>query len=130
MWFRILSLIIATALLAKAAIALSIPARFYTERQRQYASLSPPTRVLVPPVVIVGLALVAWYATIFHYKPWGWIVTASLTALACISVYQLSRWATHRHRMRKVVANPNVGRVDWLILAIGAVFVALAVYVY
>src|SRR4029453_2626688 len=36
-----------------------------------------PTKVLVPPVVIVGLALVAWYATIFHYKPWGWIVTAS-----------------------------------------------------
>ena len=130
MWFRILSLIIATALLGKAAIALSMPARFYAERQRQYASLSPPTKVLVPPVVIVGLALVAWYATIFHYKPWGWIVTASLTALACVSVYQLSRWATHRHWMRKVVADPRVWRVDWLLLAIGTLFVVLAVYVY
>jgi hypothetical protein len=130
MWFRTLSLIIATALLGKAAIALSIPVRFYAERQRQYASLSPPTKVLVPPVVIVGLALVAWYATIFHYKPWGWIVTASLTALACVSVYQLSRWATHRHKMQKVVANPKVWRVDWLLLAIGALFVVLAVYVY
>ena len=130
MWFRILSLIIAAALLVKAAIALFMPARFYDERERQYASVSPPTKVLVPPVVIVGLALVAWYATIFHYRPWGWIVTASLTALACVSVYQLSRWATHRHRMRTVVANPNVWRVDWLLLAIGALFVALAVYVY
>ena len=130
MWFRILSLIIAAALLVKAAIALSMPARFYAERQRQYASVSPPTKVLVPPVVIVGLALVAWYATIFHYRPWGWIVTTSLTALACVSVYQLSRWATHRHRMRKAVANPNVWRVDWLLLAIGALFGALAVYVY
>lgn len=130
MWFKILSLIIATALLGKAAIALSMPGRFYAERQRQYASLSPPTKVLVPPVLIVGLALMAWYATIFHYKPWSWIVTASLTALACVSVYQLCRWATHRHRMSRVVANPNVGRVDWVLLAIGALFVALAVYVY
>ncbi len=130
MSFRILSLLMAAALLGKAAIALSMPARFYAERQRQYASVSPPTKVMVPPVVILGLTLVAWYATIFHYKPWGWIVTASLTALACASGYQLSRWPTHRHRMRKVVAKPNVSRVDWLLIAIGALFVALAVYVY
>ena len=129
-WFRTLSLVIAAALLGKAALALSMPGRFYAERQRQYASVSPPARVLVPPVVIVGLALAAWYATIFHYKPWGWVVTASLTALACLSVYQLSRWETHRHRMRKVVANPNVWRVDCLLLAVGALFAALALFVY
>jgi hypothetical protein len=32
--------------------------------------------------------------------------------------------------MQKVVANPKVWRVDWLLLAIGALFVVLAVYVY
>jgi hypothetical protein len=129
-WFRMLSLVIAAALLVKAAIALSMPGPFYAERQRQYASVSPPAKVLVPPVVIVGLALVAWYATIFHYRPWGWIVTASLTALACGSVHSLSRWETHRQRMRKVVANPKVWRVDCLLLAVGALFAALALFVY
>jgi hypothetical protein len=89
-WFRTLSLVIAAALLGKAALALSMPGRFYAERQRQYASVSPPAKVLAPPVVIAGLALAAWYATIFHYQPWGWVVTASLTALACLSVHQLS----------------------------------------
>ena len=130
MWFRILSLVIAAALLGKAAIALSMPGRFYAERQRQYASVSPPAQVLVPPVVIAGLASAAWYATIFHYQPWGWVVTASLTALACGSVHQLFRWETQRQRMGKVVASPNVWRVDCLLLAIGALFVALAVFVY
>ncbi len=130
MWFRILSLIIAAALLGKAAIALSMPGRFYAERQRQYASVSPPARVLVPGAVIAGLASVAWYATIFQYQPWGWIVTASLTALACGSIHQLVRWETQRQRMRKVVANPNVWRVDCLLLVIGVLFVALAVFVY
>ena len=130
MWFRVLSLVIAAALLGKAAIALSIPGRFYAERHRQYASVSPPTKVLVPPVVIVALALAAWYATIFQYKPWGWVVTASLTALACVSIHQLSRWETHRQRMQRVVVNPKVWRVDCLLLAVGALFVVLAVFVY
>ena len=130
MWFRTLSLVIAAALLGKAAIALSMPGRFYAERQRQYASVSPPAEVLAPPIVIVALALAAWYATFFHYKPWGWVVTAALTALAGGSVHQLSRWEAHRHRMRKVVASPNVWRVDCLLLAVGALFAALALFVY
>jgi len=129
-WFRILSLVIATALVAKAAIALSMPGRFYAERQRQYASESPPARLLVPPIVIFALALTAWYATVFHYRPWGWIVTASLTALALGSAHTLLRWQTHRQSLHRVVANPNVWRIDCVLLGVGALFAALAVFVY
>ena len=130
MWFRGLSLVIATALLAKASIALAMPRWFYTERQRQYASASPPVEVLVPPVVIVALAFVAWYATIFHYQPWGWVITGSLTALACVSVDHVFRWRKHRQKMLQVVTNPRVWRVDCLLLGVGAVLVALAFLVY
>jgi len=130
MWFRFLSLVIAVALLAKASIALAMPRRFYTERQRQYASASPPVKVLVPPVVIVALAFVAWYATIFHYQPWGWVITGSLTALACLAVGRVFSWRTHRQTMLQIVTNPRVWRVDCLLLGVGAMFVALAFLVY
>ena len=130
MWFRGLSLVIAVALLAKASIALAMPRRFYSERQRQYASASPPVEVLVPPVVIVALALVAWYATIFYYQSWGWIITGSLTALACVAVDHGFRWQKHRLKMLRVVSNPRAWRVDCLLLVVGAVFVALAFLVY
>ena len=130
MWFRVLSLVIAGALLGKAVIALAMPGRFYAERQRQYESASPPGKVMVPPMVIVGLAATAWYATIFHYEPWAWVVTAPLTALASLSIYQLLRWETTRKRMAPIVANPNVWRVDCLLLIAGALFVTLAFLVY
>jgi hypothetical protein len=129
-WFRVLSLVIATALLGKAAIALAIRRRFYAERQAQYTSETPPTAVRVPPLVIVALALVAWYATIFHYQPWGWLVTASLTALACAAVDHLFRWERHRQRMLKLVTNPKVWQLDCLLLALGVGFVSLALLVY
>ena len=128
--FRVLSLVIAAALIGKAVIALAMPGRFYAERQRQYASASPPAKILVAPVVIVGLALVAWYATIRHYQPWGWVVTASLTVLARLSVQQLFRWEAHRKTMHKLVANPRVSRVDYLLLVFGALFLTLAMLVF
>ncbi len=90
MWFRTLSFVIAAALLGKAAIALAIPRRFYAVRERQYASESLPPKLLVAPVVVVALTLVAWYATIFHYQPWSWVVTGF--AKGC-SRWSGSRWS-------------------------------------
>ena len=130
MWFRVLILVIAVAFIAKGAIALAMPGRFYAERQRQYASATPPAKVLIPPVVISALALVAWYATIFHYQPGAWAVTGSLTAFACLALHHVLRWETHRQKMLRVVTHPKVGRVDYVLLVAGALFVALALLVY
>ena len=128
--FRTLSLTIAAALLVKATIALIVPGRFYAERQRQYAAASPPAEVLVPPVVLVALTIVAYYATIVHYQPWSWIVTGSLTGLASLSFASLLRWNSHRRRMHGIVANPHVWRIDCMLLAAGALFLALGLFVY
>ncbi len=130
MWFRVLSLVIGTVLLVKATVALIVPGRFYAARQRQYASESSPPQLLVAPTVVVALTLVAWYATLFHYQPWGWVVTAFLTALACMSVDHVFRWEGHRKAMLKAVTNPKVSRLDWLLLAVGSGFVALDLLVY
>jgi len=123
-------LAIAAALLSKAVIALLAPDRFYAERQRQYVSRTLPAKLLAPPLAIVTLASVSWYATIFHYRPWGWVVTGSLTALSCLAVEHVFRWERHRQRMLKVVANPKVWQVDCALLALGAGFAALAVLAY
>jgi hypothetical protein len=129
-WFRILSFAIGGLLLTKAVVALAIPGRFYAERRRQYASEVIPRKVIVGPAVVIVLALAAWYATIFHYRPWGWIVTGVLTALAGMAVDGLFRWEGHRQTMLKVVANPKVWQIDCLLLVLGAAFIALGLLVY
>ena len=130
MWFQALSLIIATALIVKAGVALAIPGRFYATRQRHYASASLPVALLVPPAIILSLTSVAWYATLVHYRPWGWVVTGSLTLLCCLSLNQLVRWPRARESMAKIVANPKVWLVDCLLLLLGAGFAALGLLVY
>ena len=130
MWFRVLSLVIAAALLGKAVIALVMRERFYAERGRQYATASPPGKVRIASTVVVGFAVLAWYATLFHYQPWGWIVTTLLTLLAVMSVRQFTRWETHRQKMLRIVGSPKVSRVDYVLLVVGMFFVGLALVVY
>jgi hypothetical protein len=130
MWFQALSFVIAAALLIKAAVALAIPHRFYASRQRQYASTAMPPGLMVPPAIIVCVTSVAWYATLVHYRPWGWIVTASLTLLCGLSLHNLMRWRRHRETMSKVVSHPRVWIVDCVLLVAGAGFAALGWFVY
>ena len=119
-------------LVPQASVALAAQRRFYARRQRQYASESSPPKLLlfVPPATVFAVTLAAWYATIFHYRPWGWVVTLFLTALSCLAADHVFRWQKHRRRMLKVVANPKVWQIDCLLLVLGSGFVALALLVY
>ena len=56
MWFQVLALVIATALVVKAVVALAIPHRFYAARRQQYASTSLPVALMVPPAIIFVIA--------------------------------------------------------------------------
>ena len=130
MWFKVLSFIIASALLIKATVALAIPSRFYATRQRQYASTSLPPELMVPPAIILSITSVAWYATFVHYRPWGWVVTGSLTLLCCLSIDHLVRWRRHRETMSKIVSHSKVWLIDCLLLLVGGAFAALGWLVY
>ena len=130
MWFQFLSLLIAIALIGKASIALANRQKFYAARSRQYVSESLPLKPLIGPIIVGALTLVAWYATIFHYRPAGWIVTGFLTALSCMAFDHVFHWKRHRQVMFKLVTNPQVWLIDCVLLAVGAGFVALALLVY
>jgi hypothetical protein len=128
--FRVLSFLIATALVVKAAVALAMPERFYATRRRQYASEARPRELWLPPAIVLLVTSIAWYATVFHYRPWGWIVTGALTLLSCASLHHLLRWRRHRATMRAIVSSPRVLLVDYGLLVVGAGFAALGWWVY
>jgi hypothetical protein len=130
MWFQCLSLLIAIALIGKATIALVMRQTFYAARARQYDSVSLPFKLLVAPTIVGALTLIAWYATIFHYRPAAWVVTGFLTALSWMAFDHVLRWKTHGQVMLRVVTNPQVWLIDCVLLVVGAAFGALALLVY
>jgi hypothetical protein len=129
-WFRTLSLLIAAALLVKALVALTARRRFYAIRQRQYATESLPPKFLIAPALVLALTALSAYASLFHYRPWGWVVVGFLTLLSAMALDHVLRWRVHRLAMLKVVESPKVWQVDCVLLALGSAFAALAVFVY
>jgi hypothetical protein len=129
-WFRVLSLALAAALLAKGVIALTARRQFYAIRQRQYATESLPPKLLVAPALVLALTAVAAYAALFHYRPWGWVVVIFLMLLSAMALDHVLRWRVHRLAMLKVVESPKVWQVDCVLLALGSAFAALAIFVY
>lgn len=130
MYFKILGLFIAIAFIGKAVSALAFPGRFYRARQQQYASVTPSPKLFIAPAVVGVLTAVAWFATFFHYAPWGFLVTAVLTALCVPAVHHLSCWGTHRQIMLQTVTSAKVWWFDCTLLAAGLAFAALAILVY
>jgi hypothetical protein len=130
MLFRVLSFLIAAALLLKAGLALTGSRRFYARRRAQYSSETLPHTLLIPPVIVLTLALVSWFAAILHYQPWCWLVTGFLSVLSCMALLHLYHWTAHRQAMLKLISEPNVKRIDYILLALGLGFLALALFVY
>jgi hypothetical protein len=129
-WFKFLSTLIAAMLLVKAAFALAARQRFYAVRQRQYAAEVMPVKLLFAPVFVLVLTAAAAYATVFHYRPGGWVVLAFLVLLSVLAFDHALRWQAHRLAMIKVVASPKVWQVDCALLVLGSAFAALAMFVY
>ncbi len=133
MWFKVLSLLIMALCIGKATIALGAPHTFYRLRRRQYASATIPGSILLPPLAVLMLASVAWYATLLHYTAWGWIVTGFLTLISLLAVVNLFRWSQHRMQLLAAIAEeqaPSRQRVDVGLLVVGLLFGALGIVVF
>lgn len=130
--FQTISLLIAVPALLKATTGLLLPGQFYGWRRQQYASASIPRIVLVMPSLFILLGAASWYATLFHYQPWGWIVTGFTTLVASLGALNLSRWSSHREKTGKAIEGEPQTRlsVDLTILVLGLLFTYLAFFVY
>jgi hypothetical protein len=130
--FQVISLFIGAVLFLKAITALLFSGRFYDWRKQQYASTSIPPVVLVMPTLFVLLAGIAWYATLFHYQSWGWVVTGFTTLVAILGILNLNRWSTHRQKTGQAIEKQPGTRtgVDIMLLILGGIFAALGIFVY
>ena len=130
--FKIISLFIGTIALLKAIAGLLLPSFFYSWRKEQYASISIPPIVLVMPVLFALLAFASWYAALFHYQPWGWVVTGFTTLISILGLLNLSRWPTHRQKTSRAIDEQPGARtsVDIMLLVLGGMFAMLGIFVY
>jgi hypothetical protein len=132
MWFKLISLVISFVCIFKAIIGLLFHKKFYVWDRKQYASKSLPLSLLIFIPYGVGIVVTTWYATIFHYVDYGWIVTL-IVSIASVKLFAiLFKWKISSSAFVRFIDQGGwrLWAVDIFVLLLGIIFLLLALFVY
>lgn len=132
MWFRLISFVLAAACILKALIGLFFHKKFYSWDRKQYAAKKFPKRLFIFILYGIGIVLTTWYATIFHYVKYGYILTIIVT-LSSIKLFSiLFDWENTSKKFVHFIDSGGwkLWVLDIFILIMGIVFFLLGLYVY
>ncbi len=132
MWFKIISFVLAGACFLKAFIGFVFHNKFYEWDRKQYASDKWPKSFFI--FITYGLVMFAliWYATIFHYVKYGWILTL-IVSISSIKLFSLlfKRDEIAPKFVRFIESGGwKLWAVDIFVLFMGFLFLYLGLYIY
>ena len=132
MWFKFISFVLAVACILKSLIGLFLHKKFYAWDRKQYASQRFPKRLFVFILYGLGIFLITWYATIFHYVKHGYILTTivSLSSIKLLSL--LFNWEDTSKKLVRFIDSGGwrLWVLDVFLLVLGVLFFLLGLYVY
>ena len=132
MWFKLISFVLGGACILKALIGLFFHKKFYSWDRRQYAAQKFPKRLYI--FILYGIVMVftTWYATIFHYVEYGYILTIIVT-ISSIKLFSiLFNWKNTSKKILNFIDSGGwkLWALDIFILIMGIIFFLLGIYVY
>lgn len=132
MWFEVLAWILAIACFVKAFVGFVFHDAFYDWDRRQYASKGWPVSFTFFLPYGIGMVIAVWYATIFHYVQYGWILTTLVTIASVKLVNILLNWKKTSAGFVAFIEKGGAALwfVDVFVLAVGIGSAALAIWVY
>lgn len=132
MLFKIISFVLACACILKAIIGLAFHKKFYLWDRKQYASQKLPKDIFIFILYGIGMFFITWYATIFHYERYGWIITLVVT-LSSVKLFSiLFNWRKTSEKIVKFIDSGGwkLWMLDITIFIIGILFLLLGLYIY
>ena len=132
MWFRIISLILATVCLIEGIAGLVFREQFHGWLRRQCSAARPSGTLRVILVYLTTLVVATWYATIFHYRPYGWVLTLVMTLSGIEILLVLYRWRAVGEAVVGFLleTRQHVGWVYGVAIALGTLLLWLGLFVY
>ncbi len=132
MWFKIISFILAGACFLKAFIGFVFHNKFYKWDREQYASKQWPKSFFIFVTYGLVMFLLIWYATIFHYVKFGWILT-SIVTLSSVKLFSIL--FKRKKIAPKFVKLIDAGgwklwAIDAFVLIMGILFLFMGTHIY
>lgn len=132
MWYQILSWVLSITCTVKALIGLLFHQRFYAWDKKQYLSKRWPISFVIFLPYGIGLCILTWYATYFHYVKHGWILTATVSVAGLKLINIVFNWKKTSTAFVNFIDRGGISLwlLDIVVLVAGIAFGLLAIYVY
>lgn len=132
MWFKYLAFMFGLILIIKSCIGLGFHSKFYMWDKKQYSSPKPTLPFIF--FLIYGLIILCltWYATLFHYVKYGWILTA-ITTISGFKIYKAAaRWPDFSKNIAIFIDKHNsyLWALDIILFILGAFFLVMSFTLY
>jgi len=130
--YSIVCYILAAAALLKGLTGIFAHESLYGWAKKHYAKKEKSFTVILLLIYGVGVLILSWYAAIFDYVKYGWILTAfiSLTSIKLVGI--IFNWENTSMKFVEFIKSggTKLKVLDFVVTVLGLVFLGLGLVVY
>lgn len=130
--YSLVCFILAAAALIKGLVGLLAHEQLYTWAEAHYSKEEKSFTVVMLIIYGVGVLALTWYATIFDYVKYGWILTAFITLASIKLVGIIFKWEETSRKFVEFIRGRGMKLklLDIVVTTLGIGFLLAGLYVY
>lgn len=132
MLFKIICYILATTALIKGLVGIFAHDKLYGWAEKHYAQTEKSITVKVLVAYAVIILFLTWYATLFQYTQYGWIITTFITLMSIKTVGLLFNWKAASQKFVDFIKSSQkmLWVLDIVVIFLSLIFYGLGLFLY
>ena len=132
MLFKIICYILATTALIKGLVGIFAHHKLYGWAEKHYSKQDKSITVKVLVAYAVLVLILTWYATLFNYVQYGWIVTTFITLMSIKTVGLLFNWEAASQKFVNFIKSGEkmLWLLDIVVISLSLIFYGLGLFLY
>lgn len=132
MIFKVICYILATTALIKGLVGLFAHETLYGWAEKHYSKTKKSATVQVMVAYAFIILILTWYATIFDYVQYGWIITVFISLMSIKTFTLIFKWKEASEKFVKLIKSggSTLWVLDIIVIVLSISFYALGYYLY
>lgn len=132
MLFKIICYILATTALIKGLVGIFAHDKLYGWAEKHYAQTEKSITLKVLVAYAVIILFLTWYATLFQYTQYGWIITTFITLMSIKTVGLLFNWKAASQKFVDFIKSSQkmLWVLDIVVIFLSLIFYGLGLFLY
>jgi hypothetical protein len=132
MLFKLICFILATTAMIKGLVGIFAHNKLYGWAEKHYAKPGKSITVKIFVGYAVLILLLTWYATLFQYQSYGWIVTVFITLMSIKTVGLLFNWEKTSQKFVSLIKSGQkiLWVLDIIVIGLSLLFYGLGIFIY